>query len=416
MKSESHLLRGENRCLRIFMMDLFSIVPYYDAYLCQALQSPDIAVNLGAITYHLDPSCFKKRGLRNRPGLVDFVGRLKLRKGFRRVVKLLESGVNMLALAIRFLWSTPDVVHVQYLPLLQWKVPIDFWFLRHCRRLGSALVCTVHDILPPDTGEKHVKTFQKLYGMMDAVICHSDSLRRQLIAEFSVAPERIWVIPHGPFFFESVGPSTPALRQKLGLGDVDAVVLCQGMIRPYKGIEFLLDAWSKVQHSAANAKLIIAGNGEADLLNAIREKVRVLGLDKTVELCFMFLPVDEMLSYYEVADVIVYPYKAITTSGALMTGIAMRKAIIATSLPPFCEILQHGRNSLLCDYGDSDQLASELLRLIRDPVLRSSLANETAALNLGSEAWRQIAIQTRLCYACVARQSKPSGVESRVAA
>src|SRR5438270_7649653 len=58
------------RAIKVFMMDLWSTVPYYDAYLCQALRSENVSVHLGAITYYLDPDCFSMRGIRNRPGLL----------------------------------------------------------------------------------------------------------------------------------------------------------------------------------------------------------------------------------------------------------------------------------------------------------------------------------------------------------
>src|SRR2546421_3230664 len=91
--------------LRVFMMDLLSIVPYYDAYLCEALRLQDVDVTLGAITYHLDRSCFKRHNVHIRPGLLDIVGRFRLPSGLRRALKLFETTVNLIALAIRFLWS-----------------------------------------------------------------------------------------------------------------------------------------------------------------------------------------------------------------------------------------------------------------------------------------------------------------------
>jgi len=383
--------------LRVFMMDLLSVVAYYDAYLCQALQAENISVTLGAITYHLDSSCFGRRSVSNDPGLLDFVGRFKLPKIIRQTLKVLEMIINILALALRFILSPPDVVHVQYLPMLERHVPIELWFLRHCRHLGSALVCTVHDILPHDSGQAHAQSFQRVYGMMDAVICHSDAAKEQLIAGFNIERERIWVIPHGPLFFEGSGAHMPAVRSRLD-GVSDVIVLCQGWIRPYKGIDFLLDSWQEVQRSGAKAKLVIAGNGDPSLLNAIRERVCSLGMEDSVELCFRFQSVEEMLSYYQAADIVVYPYKAITTSGALMTGISQRKAIVATSLPLFREVLQHGKNALLCNYGDTAQLASALLSLISDPMLRSRLANEAVTLSRDADAWQQIAAQTKSCY------------------
>ena len=398
--------------LRIFMMDLLSIVPYYDAHLCEALQTQNVSVMLGAITYHLDRSCFRRHNISTRPGLLDIVGRFKLPKRVRRVLKLLETAINMTAIAARFLWCSPNVVHVQYLPMLQWGIPIDFWFLRYCRKLGSSLVCTVHDILPSDTGEKHAERFQRLYSMMDAIICHSDAVKQQLITRFAISPDRIRVIPHGPFFHDLPAASVSSSQGKLDGDKPEVIVLFQGLIRPYKGVDFLLDAWREVHQSGSRAKLVIAGNSDdVSLLNAIREQVHSLALENSVELRFKFLPLEEMIACYHAANIVVYPYKAVTTSGALMTGVAQGKAIIATSLSPFLEILEHEKNALLCSYGDSSQLAAALLRLINDSALRGRLGREASKLNLGRKAWQQIAGETYDCYLSVTRRPAISMLE-----
>lgn len=387
--------------IRVFMMDLWSIVPYYDAYLCQALRPENVSLHLGAITYYLDPGCFALRGLRNDPGLLDVVGRFKLPGLLRKLLKFVESGINAVALMLRFSFSRPDVIHVQYLPMLALHLPFDFWFLRYCRGLGCKLVCTVHDLLPSDTGEKHKEIFRKLYGSMDALICHSEPVKEELIRQFQLSPDRIHVIPHGPFFYDFPVVSAEEARRKLNVASNECLVLWQGIIRPYKGVDFLLDAWKLVQQTGVRARLLIAGTGDSSLLEAIQEKVKSLGLGESVELRFEFASSEEMLSYYQAADIVVYPYKTVTTSGALMTGITQGKAIVATSLPPFRELLQDGKNALLCDYGDAPQLAATLLRLVHDPSLRHQLASAAAALNLGEQMWRQIARQTVECYRAV---------------
>jgi glycosyltransferase involved in cell wall biosynthesis len=403
--------------LRVFMMDLLSVVAYYDAYVCRALESEGMSVTLGAITYHFDRDCFSRLGVLNRPGLLDFVGRFKLPRLARQVLKVVEMGINILALAIRFTWKRPDVVHVQYLPLLERKIPFELWLLRYCRLLGSSLVATVHDVVPHDRGGVGAQPFRRAFEMMDALICHSEVARQQVIAQFSIAPERVRVIPHGPLFFESQQKNARAVaRARCGAKGDECIVLCQGMIRPYKGIEFLIDAWAELQRSNLQAKLIIAGRGEMDLLNSIRQRIRALRLEDSMQLCFEFAPTETMLSYYQAADIVVYPYKAITTSGALMTGIAQRKAIIATSLPPFRELLEDGKNALLCDYGDMGGLTSALQRLIDDPALRDSLANEAAKLSRGEQTWRDIAAQTRDCYLSITGRLEAASARNPVTA
>ena len=386
--------------LRVFMMDLLSVVAYYDAYLCQALQSQDIDVALGAITYYLDRGCFRRQGVRNHPGLLDFVGKRRLPATLRRTLKVLEMVINLVALAVRFVWARPDVVHVQYLPLLERRFSLELWFLRYCRSLGSAVISTVHDILPHDTGEWHELRFKRTYEMMDGLICHSEAVKQELVTRFGIPSEQVWVIPHGPLFHDRSAPAATRSEQ-LESASSPTVVLCQGWVRPYKGIEFLLDSWKEVQQTGAKAKLLIAGSGDFTYLDRIRERVDLLALQDSVELCFGFVSVGEMLAQYQAADILVYPYKAITTSGALMTGLAQRKAIVATSLPAFREILQHGKNAFLCDYGDVKSFASALVSLINDPALRRRLANKTAPFSIGGNSWQEIAAQTKDCYASV---------------
>lgn len=185
---------------RVFMMDLWATVPYYTAYLSRALLAEGVDLTVGSITYYLNPECFSSRGIKVDPGLLDVVGKFSLPPVPRRVLKLLEALVNLSALTLRFLVSPPEVIHVQFLPLLEWRLPLDFWFLEFCCKRGSKIVLTVHNLLPHDTGETLKGTFLELYRMADQLICHSDHIRARLVAEFSVPFDKVSVIPHGPFF------------------------------------------------------------------------------------------------------------------------------------------------------------------------------------------------------------------------
>ena len=242
----------------VFMMDLWATVPYYTAYLSRALQQAGVEVVVGSITYYLDPKCFSSRGLRTRPGLLDVVGRYRMAAGPRRVLKMLEALINMAALTLRFSVRPPDIVHVQYLPLLRW-FPLERWFLRFCRWRGARLVLTVHDLLPHDTAMRYQQTFLSLYSRMDALICHSNNVKQRLVNEFGVLPERVFVIPHGPFFFD-----LPDSRDRsMTLAAAPVGVLWQGIIFPYKGLDLLLEAWHSVEQAGLDAHLTVAGTGSA---------------------------------------------------------------------------------------------------------------------------------------------------------
>jgi glycosyltransferase involved in cell wall biosynthesis len=379
------------------MMDLWATVPYYTAYLSKALLKENVNLMVGSISYYLDPGCFSSRGIEVDPGLLNVVGRFRMPRLPRRVLKLAESMLNLSALAVRFLISPPDVIHVQFLPMLTSRVPLDLWFVEFCRRRGSKIVLTVHDLLPHDTGEAHKAAFDELYRTVDAIICHSGSIRTRLGAEFSVPGDKVSVIPHGPFFYDlSPGGSQDALRD-FQLDPGQLLVLWQGIIFPYKGIDLLLRAWQQVEAKSENACLVIAGTGAPDLLEQIRGQVAELGL-KRVKLHFRFISTEELVALYRAADVVVYPYRAITTSGALATGLALGKTIVATDLPVFRELLTDRENALLVPPQDSAALGAALVELMRDAALRERLAEQVRAMNFGDESWLSIAKKTLAVY------------------
>jgi glycosyltransferase involved in cell wall biosynthesis len=313
---------------KVFMMDLWATVPYYTAYLSRALLREHVDLTVGSISYYLDPACFSSRGIKLRPGFLNVVGKFRLPRLPRRILKLLESILNLSALTVRFLISPPDIIHVQFLPMLLSRLPLDLWFVQLCRRRGSKIVLTVHDLLPHDTGEEHKQTFRDLYQMVDGIICHSDSIGTRLEKEFNVPKEKIAVIPHGPFFYDLPATDTEQTLHGFDLEPGKLLVLWQGIIFPYKGIDLLLDAWQQVEANSIDACLLIVGTGAPEFAEQIREQISRLGL-KHVKLHLRFISTEELVALYRAADIVVYPYRAITTSGALATGLALGKTIVA---------------------------------------------------------------------------------------
>ena len=394
--SEKLLPARPGRVIRVYMMDLWSFIPYYMGQLCANLQEEKVKVTLGSARYHLDRNYFRKAGIKPDPFLLDVGGGIGIGV-FRRFAKSLEYLANLFALAIRFLLSPPDVLHVQYLPFLERGFSLEIWFAAWAKRRGIRVVYTVHNVTPQNAPDRYRPLQKRMYHLPDALICHGEEARSELIKNFGVSPDKIKVIPHGPLFAERPEVSPQEARIKLGLPVAVPLVLCLGVISEYKGIPFLLEAWKKVIEMGANGCLLIAGTGDSRLLSSIREKVSSDGL-ASVDLWLEFIPVEKLPLLYQAADILVYPYRAGTTSGALLTGMNYGKAIIATKLPFFCEYLRNGENAFLVDYGDVNELAHSLRILLEQPEERFRMTRALQKQAAQTISWQEIAKATRKCY------------------
>jgi glycosyltransferase involved in cell wall biosynthesis len=388
------------RPIHVYMMDMLPTVPYYTGSLSASLNNIDgLRVSIGCVTYYLDRDLFHRERLVTDPALLDLVSRLRTAPAaMRRALKLIEYLTNLAALVPRFLVSRPDVIHVQFLPTVKFGLPVELWFLQIARRLGIKVVYTVHNVLPQDTGERHRAKYQRIYQLADRLICHDAGARDRLIHEFRVSASRISVIAHGPLLESGPTASIESFLKKMGIPANRRLVLWQGILRPYKGVSFLLNAWKQVQSKGVRATLMIVGNGEEEMTGAIRSEVARLGIESSVVLDFRFVSIAELSEYYSAADVLAYPYREITTSGALMTGIGYGKAIVATRQPAFRQVLREGESALMVEYGDVEDLAHKLTQLIEDPQLRVRLGEQARKSYVNGPQWPDIAKQTLDCY------------------
>jgi glycosyltransferase involved in cell wall biosynthesis len=381
-------------------MDLLSIVPYYCGYLCSGFgQVEGIELALGSIRYGHDPSFFRRMGLHNDPGLLDVAWRVPdSAHVLRRALKLLECLLNLAGLTVRFLAAKPDIIHVQFIPLVQHGLHFEHWFLRLARARGVKIVYTVHNVLPHNRSKNDEALYRRIYSLVDRFVCHDASAKDRLVEEFRISPERIDVVPHGPLFGSRREVDKGEARARVGLPNDGYVVLCQGIIRPYKGIPFLLAAWKKAKEAGLQGTLAVVGTGDEPLLEEIKHEVSRLNLNSSVRLVFRFVSVDELDAFYQAADTLAYPYSSITTSGALMTGIGYSKAIVASDLKAFQELLSDRENALLVRYGNVEALAAAMVELQQNTELRLRLAERLQETQKQLPSWTDIARQTLLCY------------------
>ena len=179
----------------------------------------------------------------------------------------------------------------------------------------------------------------------------------------------------------------------MGIPQTDINFLFLGEIRYYKGVLELIDAFQKLD--SKNANLTIAGRPKNDtIVKQIKEKIS--GSENTIKLIPEFIPDDEMQLYINSADVMVFPYQDILTSGGIIMAMSFGKAIIAPYLGCISDTLDSSGSFL---YGPSDK--DGLLKAMRECVNSKSKMEAMGRHNFDLAKrlnWESIAKSTYKVY------------------
>lgn len=392
--------------MRVWMYDPWCRTPWYTAALTRALLNRSVDVRLVCPRYHLEPRYFQEEGLVTRPGPLDLSTRGRLTAArLRQGARLAEYLVNTASLAMQATFRPPEILHQQQCVLLEHGRGMELDFLRWCQRRGTRVIHTVHNLLPHGERGFDVALYARLYQSADALVCHSEQTERDLEQFFSIDPERIYVVPHGPLFADAPVRSKQECRARFGLDPTRQVFLAHGVLRAYKGTDLLLRAWAKLMAQWCGAPrplLLIAGHGSEAEVRALRQEAASLELnDDTVRMDLRYSTAHEVPFYFGAADVLLYPYRNITTSGALLTGLNYCKPIIASDLLPFRDYLRHGHNALLVPSGDVEALAAALGAVSGSEELCRSLRDGSSNNRVLQTQWSEIGARTAAVYRSV---------------
>lgn len=285
-------------------------------------------------------------------------------------------------LAFRRAPTDADVVHYQWLTL----PGLDRRLLPPTR----PRVMTAHYILPPDASPRAARAAGKVFGAMDAVVAHSEHGAARLRDEVGLPAERVRVIPHGAFDYLTQLPEEKPLPEELQ-GAEGPVVLSFGLLRPYKGLENLLEAFGEV---GDDAELWIVGNPRMSV-EPLHELAALTGAK--VRFVTRFVEEAEIPAIFRRADVVALPYLDAEHSGVLYTGLAFGKPLVVSAVGGFPEVAETGAARLVPP-GDTAALAGTLRELIDDPAAREELAAAARAAAAGPYSWDEAARLTLGLY------------------
>jgi glycosyltransferase involved in cell wall biosynthesis len=319
--------------------------------------------------------------------LTESFYRLAVRRGLeakrsRRALRLLEHVPDMLR--YRRHAGGADVRHFQWLPL----EAIDSWLIPRDR----PRVMTLHNVRRRGEGRRSAAVTRRLAQGMDAVVVHSRDAAEWLRDRLGVDRGKVHFIPHGAF--EHLTRQRDEVPLPAELAAVEGpVVLTFGMVRPYKGIDVLLEAFREVD----GAELWIVGRPLDDaMMGPLHELAR--RVPGTVRFVTRYITEPEIPAYFRRADLVALPYRTIDQSGVLYTGLAFGRPMVLSGVGGFAEVAEEHGAARLVPPGEPEPLARAINELLADQGARDELGARAAAAAAGPYSWDGVAAKTMKLY------------------
>ena len=247
--------------------------------------------------------------------------------------------LNWVRVGRRIRRERPDFVLMKY--WTPFMAPCFGTIARIARGNGhTKVLCQIDNVEPH---ERHLtdKPFNRYYlHSVDGFVYMSEQVHSELRA-YSDAPALFSPHPLFENFGERVERSEACVR--LGLDPANRYVLFFGLIRDYKGLDLLLDAWAQLRRAGRTEgrRLIVA---REPYLNRIADN----GLQDEVLLHDRFIPDDDVKYYFSAADFVVQPYKTATQSGVTQIAYQFCVPMVVTAVGGLPEIVPDGRVGYVC--------------------------------------------------------------------
>jgi glycosyltransferase involved in cell wall biosynthesis len=194
-----------------------------------------------------------------------------------------------------------------------------------------------------------------LVRMAGAFVVHSEADRRKLLDSGTFDAARVFVVPHGSYDHFVMGGDGPQAKHDT------FTYVSFGLIRPYKGIDLLVEAFSALpEELARESRLVIAGEVWEDTM-APRKRAEASPYRDRIEFIERYLSDHEVSTLFAASDVAVFPYRRASHSGVLSIAMAHGIPVIASDLGGLGEAAREYDGGLLVPPEDVTALTDALI-------------------------------------------------------
>jgi D-inositol-3-phosphate glycosyltransferase len=302
--------------------------------------------------------------------------------------------------------ARPRIFHVL------WNNKFEFvdriLLMAYYRLLGRRIVFTAHNvnIRKRDNCDSWFNrlSLRVQYYLADNIFVHTERMKSELLADFGVPDTKISIIPFGiNNTAPNTGMTTIDAKRTFGLRSNNKVMLCFGQIAPYKGLEYLVEAFSELAKRDETYRLIIAGKvkpGQTEYWNKIRRKIDDSVFRDQIIVRIEHIPDEEVELYFKAADALIVPYVHIFQSGVPFLAYSFGLPVIATDVGSLREDIVEGKTGFVCQPRDSSDLARTIDKYFESELFRDLESRRLEIKEYANErySWNKVAAITTAVY------------------
>jgi len=265
-----------------------------------------------------------------------------------------------------------------------WTLPFRA-VLAKIRKAGIYTTIICHNLVDHESARWKKAATRAFLSQGDRLVTHSasETYRLRELLGHHVRAETAFLPTFAPLSMSR--PSRDAARKELSLEGY--VLLFFGFVRPYKGLQTLLDALPRVRKHRPVTLLVVGEfwKGKDEYLSQIRR----LGIQDCVRVIDRYIPNEELGTYFVSADLVVQPYLAATGSGICQLAYGFDKPVIATTVGSLAEVVQDRVNGRLVPPGDPEYLSQAIVESLEPQTLQS--LTHHAKFTKDRFSWEQLA-------------------------
>jgi polysaccharide biosynthesis protein PslF len=273
-------------------------------------------------------------------------------------------------------------------------------------RLRVPVVTVLHTVLARPTTEQRL-VLDEVIAASDVLVTMTRTARDRVIDRYGAPAERVLVVPHGAPDALALGtcpPAPPVAERRGGDETVDGgerrpVILTWGLLGQGKGIEWGIEALSRLQDLVPRPVYVVAGRTHPRVVEREGERYRHrlrataerLGVAEHVVFDDRYLGATDLHRLIRSADVVLLPYDSVeqVTSGVLIEAVAAGRPVVSSGFPHAVELLADGAG-LLVERQDPDGIAAAVRRVLTEPALARRLSRQAGVL-APDLSWRAVA-------------------------